>query len=227
MSPRHALLLAAALLLGLVPLRSGEASPGSVLIPLADRVALRDAPSPAAPVLQVLEPGDRLLEFRRRDGWIEVAVFGAVGLRGWLRSSEVTLERPAPPPAKPTPPEAPPRDDGVSAFTLDIGGTPAMAFRASCRLVAGDEEDERISFSGLAPDRAVAEAAAISCTVRKTDAFGRLEVALRVERQTVAAARTTAAYNWVRVRSAGPWGGAAGWRGSVGLVIPREPGPAE
>jgi hypothetical protein len=206
---------------------AAQATPGAVLVPRSDAVRLYHNPSTSSDVLQVLTRGHRLLEFRRRDGWIEVAVFRAVGLRGWLRSSEVVRERaiPDPPPPNPARQATLSEESPAYSFELFVAGTPALAFRASCRVVAGDTSEETLKFAGQVPHRATLAADAVSCTVTKTDSPGRLEVRLLRASRRLAAERTTAAFNWVRVRSDGPWGAAGSLRGSVGLVVSQPPEP--
>jgi hypothetical protein len=214
------------ILLGLIlaAARPGQATPGEVLVPRLDHVPLRASDSAAAPRLLFLDRGQRLLEFRRQGEWVEVAVFGMVAVRGWVRSDSVMVEPalPDPPPARPASPESTAAEAGTRSFVLDISGTPALAFRAKCRVVDADGTAQTIERAGLSPERFAAEAAAISCRVRKADADGRLRVRLHAGRVPLAEAQTRAAFNWVRVRSDGPWGSAGGLRGSVGLVL-REP----
>lgn len=209
--------------------QSVRATPGEVLVPRSDGIRLYEAPRSTAPVLQELDRRHRLLEFRRHDDWVKVAVFRRVGGRGWVRRADVVAERALqePPPAKPAPRgnESTADEDVSHRFVLDIDGTPAIEFRASCRVTAREEE-EKFEFAGLVPDQAVAEARAISCVVRKADASGRLRVTLLVKEVPVAAAETRAAFNCVRVRSDGPWGPAQAIRGSVALVLPKVTHPS-
>ncbi len=58
----------------------------------------------------------------------------------------------------------------------------------------------------------------MSCTVQKWDAIGRLTVTLSSDRDVVAHATTAAFFNWVRVRSDGPWGEARGLRGDQRIL---------
>jgi hypothetical protein len=204
--------------------QSGRATPGEVLVPRADGIRLYEAPRSTAQVLQELDRSHRLLEFRREGDWVKVAVFRMVGGRGWVRGADLVAERALqePPPAKPAPHgnESTADKDASHRFVLDIDGTPAIEFQASCRVTALEEEEQKFEFAGLVPDQAVADARAISCVVRKADAPGRLRVTLLVKEVPVAAAETRAAFSWVRVRSDGPWGPAQAIRGSVALVLP-------
>lgn len=108
-------------------------------------------------------------------------------------------------------------------FLIEVSGLPALEFRGQCRVVNDAGEAERGKFSGTVPASYVIEAAAVSCRIRKWDAFGRLKVKLLDDGEIVAKAETRAAFNWVRVRSAGPWGGAKGIRGVTALKfsVPR------
>ena len=207
-----------------------RATPGEVLVPRSDGIELYEAPRSSAPVLRTLDSNDRLLEFGREGEWVRVAVFRMVDGRGWVRLADVQAESAV----QESQPVEGARDgpehagDGeiLHRFVLDIDGTPAIAFRASCRVVGRREDEQKFDFVGLVPDRAIADARAISCIVRKADTHGRLRVALHSEDVRVATAETRAAFNWVRVRSDGPWGPAQAARGSVALVVPTLSGPS-
>lgn len=220
---REPLLLLVVIALTLAMGHAGQATPGAVLVLHEDGVPLRVEGRPSAPVLLSLERGQRLLEFRRQDGWVEVAVFGMVGVRGWLHSDAVAAEPwPSDPPsAPPAPSESTAEAAASRAFVLGIAGTPALAFRAICRVVAADGEQRTARQEGWVPERITGNASAVSCRVRKTDVQGRLRVTLRFGETPPVSAQTRAAFNWVRVRSDGPWGGAGGLRGTVGLLLPR------
>ena len=212
--------------LTLVAATAAQATPGAVLVTRAEGAPLRADAGPTATLLRRLERGQRLLEFRRRGVWVEVAVFGLVGVRGWLRSDDLVAEQASPAtPAAPPPLAGPAEEAAVASFVLDIAGTPALAFRASCRVVAAAGTQHTTEVAGLVPQRFAMEAEAVSCRVQKRDVSGRLRVSLSGGTTLLAAAETRAAFNWVRVRSDGPWGVAGGLRGSVGLVLPRTPEP--
>lgn len=200
---------------------AGQATPGAVLVLREDGVALHVEGRPSAPVLLSLDRGQRLLEFRRKEGWVEVAVFGMVGVRGWLRSDAVVAE-PWPSDPPPALSERAPAT-ALRPFELDIAGTPTLAFRATCRVLAAEGEERTHRQAGLVPARVAGEAGAVSCRVRKADAAGRLRVTLHFGESPPVSAQTRAAFNWVRLRSDGPWGEAGGWRGTVGLFVPRAP----
>lgn len=195
------------------------AGPGSQWKLLGDRGALRSAPQEDAAAVAEVGPGDRLLEFERRVDWLRVGLFGAVGVEGWIREKELlplTLA-PEPVPVAP-PPEDPEPGNLASAFVLDIAGSPALAFKAKCRMQGDSQGRQRLAFSGFVPRRLRFEADAVSCRVRKWDAIGRLTLRLYQDGQIVASRSTAAAFNAVTVRSDGPWGRAKGSRGSVPLV---------
>lgn len=224
---RRAYLALGVLTFAAFPSPSG-ATPGDVLVLRVDAVSLYEEPSREAALIRQLTVGQRLLEFRREGDWVEVGLFQAVAVRGWLPGVAVRRElaTPYPPPRKSARQQAAKGDRTVHQFTLDVGGTPALAFRGTCWVIGPHGTEERLPFAGLVPYRATAGGAAISCLVRKTDAFGRLRVMLRVDSEEVAEAQTSAPYNSLRVRSDGPWGAAVAVRGSVGLLIPRHVEPA-
>lgn len=180
-----------------------------------------------ARTLRRLDHTDRLLEFRRQGDWIKVAVFRVLDGRGWVRSADVLAERaiPEPPPPKPAFPKSDQSgDERFARFVLALEGTPAIGYGALCRVSARADEEERLEFAGFIPDQVTLEAGAVSCVVRKTDAFGRLRASLFAGDTEVAGSTTRAAFNWVRVRSDGPWGPAQATRGSVVVAFPKVTG---
>ena len=84
---------------------------------------------------------------------------------------------------------------------------------------------ERGTFRGWIPARFTVTGQAASCTVRKRDFSGRMVVKLLLGNRVIAARQTRAAFRWIRVRSAGPWGRAGAFRGG-GLFRP-VPTPSE
>jgi hypothetical protein len=112
----------------------------------------------------------------------------------------------------------------AAEFTLTVSGSPAMLFRGECRMVERLGSVEHVRLRGSIPVRHKFETAALSCTIVKWDARGRLVVSLKEGGNVLARAETGAAFNWVRVRSDGPWGRAGGKRGVRRLpVLPDDP----
>ena len=105
----------------------------------------------------------------------------------------------------------------ASEFLLNISGSPAMQYRGECRVQSAEGHIRTIEIQGFVPQRYAFEDPAVSCTVQKWDARGRLRVALIQGRRIIARRETAAAYNWVRVRSDGPWGEARSQRGDQGV----------
>jgi hypothetical protein len=197
------------------------ATPGQILLVQDETARLRQRPDPQAQVVRDLAVGDKLIEFRREDGWVKVGVFGTLGVEGWLRAGAVekavfsTAREPSTPPL--TPPDLP--------LLLEVEGTPALEFKGRCTLIEADGRSHRLPFRGSVPRRFALEAEAASCKVEKTDAFGRLIVSLSLGSELLARQETRAAFNYVRVRSDGPWGEARGLRGRVGLLLTKPPPP--
>lgn len=226
------LIVLAALALGLagaafaLGARPAAATSGDVLYVLDPDIALRTAPRPDAAVKGVMRRGQKVMEFARQGEWTRVAVFGAVGLEGWLPTAALgrSLEaESAAPPGGPSESEASgaePRAAGEAAvapprFHLAVNGSPGLSFSGECRLVGEGAASEERALHGLVPARYRFAAAAVRCILRKRDAFGRLRVTLYRDGAAVARAETAAPYNHVRVRSAGPWGEAAASRGAI------------
>ncbi len=205
-----------------VAMHPAFATPGDVLVVDIEQADLRTAPDPTAPALLRAPRGLRLIEFERRGGWVRVRVFGRLGKDAWIHESLVSrkplsgqglvLPR-IPTPAESEPPVEEDPATGRRSFLLVISGSPALKFRGRCRVLDHQGRDERVDFGGLVPRHIVLTGSALSCRVRKEDFFGRLRVALQEQGRVIAHAKTTAPFNNVRVRSAGPWGPAGGIRG--------------
>ncbi|MCH8154775.1 MAG: hypothetical protein IH786_05855 [Proteobacteria bacterium] len=188
---------------------------------------LHAAPEAGAPVVLRLDSGRKLIEFERRGVWLRVGIFGAVGREAWIHGSRVAPRPPdrrassppalarGPGAAVPTVPAPRSKTGGAARFRLQVSGTPAMKFAGECDLVGADGRSRRRTFAGLVPGRFDFSASALRCRVRKRDARGRLRVELTRDGGLIARAETRAAFNHVRVQSAGPWGAAAGVRGQV------------
>lgn len=244
--PQTRAILPTALLAALVVVLLGSggpdllASPGDTLY-LQAPAELRAEPGADSEILRSLERGRKLLEFERRPDWVRVGVFGAVGLRGWLPAAELGARPPGEPEGAPTPaperaaapgpgpyPLPPDMPDAPPPFELAVTGSPALAFVARCQLVSADGPARLIEHRGLVPARLVLRAEAALCEVRKRDARGRLTVALRQGERLIATAETAAAFNFVRVQSAGPWGTEAAVRGGIAFFRhDREPPPPD
>jgi hypothetical protein len=110
-------------------------------------------------------------------------------------------------------------------FLIAIDGTPAISFRGECTVIV-EGTTESVEFRALVPKSYVVEGTAASCTVQKMDSFGRLDVRLMIAEEVIAQADTRASFNWVRVRSDGPWGPARGVRGTQRTILfgaPQQP----
>lgn len=69
------------------------AASGDTLYVQAERVNLREGPSTTRAVVLQLVKGQALLEFGRKDRWVEVGVEGTGGKSGWIHASLVGLEQ--------------------------------------------------------------------------------------------------------------------------------------
>lgn len=200
-----------------------HATPGQVLAVRDDVVSLRAAPHGDARVILRLTPDHRLIEFERRHGWVRVGVFQVVGAFGWVPAGALV-----PPPRPPSPPEPPPAAAAEPApeppFRLEIAGSPAVLYRGECSLVGRSGAGKTVKLAGSIPRHYVFAAEAVSCLVRKWDSFGRLRVRLFQEDRLIARKGTAAPFNHVRVRSAGPWGGARATRGAIRIIDTRSRG---
>ncbi|MGH6932949.1 MAG: hypothetical protein ACREEE_11015 [Dongiaceae bacterium] len=104
-------------------------------------------------------------------------------------------------------------------YILDISGSPALLVKIKCTVVTADSETKSLKFQAYVPAKYLLQYSAASCYVQKWDQWGRLRVTLRQDRTAIAWAETAAAYNYVTVRSEGPWGRAAGVRGAIAFPL--------
>ncbi len=98
-------------------------------------------------------------------------------------------------------------------FLIEIRGSPAAEFRGDCAVVDEEGTTGRVKFRGFVPKSYIVEAAAVSCSIQKWETFGRLKVKLFADDELIAWGETRAAFNWVTLGSAGPWGDAHAGRG--------------
>jgi hypothetical protein len=206
--------------LTLVLAAAAAASPGDTLFTRSGDVTVHEAPADEAPVVARLARGEKLKEFRRQGAWVKVLLYSRIGLDGWVRSSDVGPPDPeaseveAPVSAvEPEPLDAPADGD---RFIIRVGGLPFLGFRADCEIVTGSGERVRRKLSGASPKAYAVAAEAVSCKVEKDGKPGRLFVTLEKDERVVACHSTTGSFNWVRVRSVGPWGEAQGWTCGTG-----------
>lgn len=199
-----------------------DATPGQILYVKSEIANVRKAPSLNARIVKRLRQGHKVIEFERRRRWVRVGMFDTSGRIGWIHGALLGPEppgsRPAPPPPAPTrqakePAKEKQKDPALHTFVVDVSGQPALKFEGRCRVVNRSGAIERGTFRGLVPARFTVTGKAASCTVRNRDFTGRMKVRLLVENRVIAARQTRAAFRWIRVRSAGPWGKAGAFRG--------------
>ena len=68
------------------------ATPGALYYVQEDNTKLYDAPSSTAPVVMLLNRGDRVIEWRRQGSWIRVSRMGTVGRDAWVKISHLVSE---------------------------------------------------------------------------------------------------------------------------------------
>ncbi len=210
---------------------AAQATPGDWHFVQTDDVEVRSAPDPEAAVVMTLNKGHKLFEWRRQGGWIKVNIYGAIGKEGWVElkfigprpPGEKPREKPPPPPApKPAAkPEAQKPKIMPAAFVVEILGSTALQYRGSCLIRDATGERPISKLRGSVPRRIAIVGQAVVCTIQKWEAWGLLRVRLTSGGRVIARARTGAPYNWVRVRSAGPWGRAKGQRGAISAFLRR------
>jgi hypothetical protein len=204
-----------------------KADPGDTLRPRQEDLPLFEQPNRSSAVVRRLRMSDRLLEFRRVGGWVRLATHGVVGW-GWVPADEIIKENEdieqlgqLNPGSESSTSGKPADTDSVRfPLRLDVDGSPAMEFRGECRLVAHDDREVWWKFTDTVPTEYMLEAAAAACRIDKKDAFGRLSVRLVRGDHDIAWATTAAPFNWVHVRSRGPWGSRGASRGHTALILP-------
>ncbi|MEE8516459.1 MAG: SH3 domain-containing protein [Alphaproteobacteria bacterium] len=205
---------------------AAEATPGDWHFVLTDGVKVRSAPDPEAAVVMTLNKGHKLFEWRRQGGWIKVNIYGAIGKEGWVGLKFIGPRPPGeklPPPPAPEPavkPKAQKPKIQSTAFVVEILGSPALRYRGDCRIRDATGERHLANLRGSVPRRIRIAGQAVVCIIQKWEAWGLLRVRLTSGGKVIAAARTRAPFNWIRVQSAGPWGWAESQRG-VKSAIPR------
>jgi hypothetical protein len=102
----------------------------------------------------------------------------------------------------------------AAEFRLIVAGTPGLTLDGDCTVMTSQSTVEHERFRIQSPKTYAISGTALSCTLRKTDPSGRVMISLQQDGRLVAQAETALAYDWVEVRSAGPWGRASGMRGN-------------
>ena len=102
----------------------------------------------------------------------------------------------------------------AAEFRLVIGGGNGLTLAGECTVLTNALGVEHQRFTVTTPKTFLVTGKGLSCTLRKSDSFGRVLVVLQQDGRPVAQAETSVAYDWVEVRSAGPWGRASGIRGN-------------
>lgn len=216
-----------------------DATPGQILYVKSEIANVRKTPSRKARVVKRLRQGHKVIEFERRRRWVRVGMFDTSGRVGWIHGA---LLGPEPPGSRPVPPPAParqakgtapekgpakekPKDPALHTFVIDVSGLATLKIEGRCRVVNQSGAIESGTFRGSVPARFTVTGQAASCTVRNRDMNGRMRVRLLVGNRVIAARQTRAAFRWIRVRSAGPWGKAGAFRG--GGIFRPVPKPSE
>ncbi|MDX1402361.1 MAG: hypothetical protein R3245_10595, partial [Kiloniellales bacterium] len=158
----------------------------------------------------------RLLEFAREGGWMRVGSLGGARREGWIRLEEVGEGEPFG--ALPEPVPKLPEPETVQ---LEISGTPGLDIRVTCESIEDGRTNNFEREVRVGNRRTYSyPGEALSCRLKKLDPFGRLRGRVLRNGRQVSAAETAAAFNYIDVRTDGPWGEAWGRRGQVGIVKP-------
>jgi len=207
----------------LLPIRA-DATPGETHRVVSHSATLRTSPLRDAEVVMNLAAGQRLMELQRIEKWVRVLVFGRIGVEGWVRRSSIeeeTTHELESSSAEPTPK----REVAFSGrekrvqYIVDISGSPGLSYVGDCVFVDKSGDRNRYDFKGLVPRRFKLTADALTCIVQKWDSHGRLKVGLFKGSNVLVRVETSAPFNYVRVRSDGPWGERSAFRGAIPSII--------
>lgn len=224
--PRDTIAIGMALLLALIG--AAAATPGAILYVQDDEIVVREAPSETAGEVMRLAQGHKVMEYERQGAWINVGIFDTLGLEGWVPEVRLGQRPPGAPLDEPpeaaaaateTPEEITASSVEMPYILMEVAGTPAMSFIGNCRLSDGSGNIEKTKIEGLVTQAFSFGAVAVSCTVQKWQSRGRLEVTLWRGGELIVANETSGPFNFVRVRTDGPWGEARSSRGGVGIPV--------
>lgn len=225
--------MAIGLFLALALASRAVATPGAILFVQEDETVVRETPEESAGEVMRLARGHKVMEYARRGGWVNVGIFDTLGLDGWIPEARLGDRDPNAPPGLPPEPAAGETETAgettassieIPPVFLEVSGTPALSFIGDCSLAIGTGNIEKRKLKGLGRKRFSFGAEAVSCTVQKWQSRGRLEVALWRGGRLIVANETSGPYNFVRVRTDGPWGRARTSRGGVGVPVLRRSG---
>jgi uncharacterized protein YgiM (DUF1202 family) len=88
----HPKALILSVLLGLASATSAYGTPGERFHIKEDNTNIYKSPAATAPVVERLNEGDRVIEFRRQGSWVKISRLGAVGQDGWVERSNLIPE---------------------------------------------------------------------------------------------------------------------------------------
>lgn len=213
---------------------TADATPGQILYVKSAIANVRAAPSRKARILKKLRRGHKVIEFERRRRWVRIGMFDTSGRVGWIHGAllgpEPSGRRPPPRPAPTRQAQAPTEQERRAEaparhdFTVEVSGLPTLRFEGRCRVVNDEGAIESGTFTGAVPARFTVTGRAASCTVRSRELGGRMRVRLLSGDRIIAQRQTRAAFRWIRVRSAGPWGKAGAFRGGgIFNPVPKPP----
>lgn len=209
-----ALALAGILMIG-VPARAG----GDVYVQ-QDGTPIATKPGIGGKVLVWVGAGFPLKVHGREGDWLKVSssLLEFPGDSLWVPAARVDDNLPGAFDIAYSPNGPSAADDGM-LFRLEVSGTQDLRVRAQCRADEGRDDEFRRVIDDV-PVTLEIDGDAVDCIVRKLGSPGQIDAVLRAADGTIiASASTFARRGAVRVRSNGPWGGAAGFALPTTFVV--------
>jgi hypothetical protein len=185
-----------------------------------DHTPIVTKPGIGGKILVWVDAGFPLTVHGRDGDWLKVSssLLEVPGHSLWVPAARVDDILPGAFDIAYAPDRSPAARDGT-LFRLEVSGSPDLRVRAQCRADKGGDD----AFHRVIDDVPVTldiDAAAVDCFVRKLESPGRIDAVLRAADGTIiATAGTFARRGAVRVRSNGPWGGAAGFALPTRFVV--------
>jgi hypothetical protein len=193
----------------LMPAGSAQATPGQVHEIAGETAELLEGPVEEALVVATLPRGARVMELKRQDDWVQVGVLELVGVKGWIRSTELVASASSAPAEQEAveqdPAEETDEASDLPVYLLVVQPQAARRFRGQCNVGLDGIWAEPLRFSGSGLRSYRFRARFASCEIRSEGLEAhRFEVCLFRNGRLISY-HGGAAVSRLIVRSEGPW----------------------